>query len=159
MATTPTEDEHQREEGHLRRLGRLLAGRTTISLVFLVADDDAVRDRIEADISALWGGETVRIEREDEASTDALIERLAGVAAAGPVQVTEPGAWPEGFKMFCRRLNYGRPKFGEQVRRGLLMWITTAELKELSQEASDFWCWRSAILDFTGNETDTSPSV
>ena len=144
----------QTEEQHLRRLRRLLDGRTTFTLVFLVADENAERERIGARIASLMGGETVRIGADDEASTTSLLGRLAGEAAAGPVQVVEPGAWPEGFRTFCHRLNYGRPKFGEQVRRGLLMWMSTAELKELSQQAGDFWCWRSAILDFTGGETD-----
>ena len=100
-----------------------------------------------------------RIGAGDEASTPALVGRLAGKVAAGPVQVVEPGTWPEGFKMFCRRLNYRRPSFGEQVRRGLLMWMSTAQLKELSWHAGDFWCWRSAILDFNGSEAGEGPPL
>ena len=45
------------EEQHLRRLGRLLDGRTTFTLVFLVADDDAERERIAARIAGHLGGE------------------------------------------------------------------------------------------------------
>ena len=133
----------------------MLDGRTTFALVFLVADESAKRERIRTRIAGLLGGQTVRIGSGDEASTPALLGRLAGDAAAGPVQVVEAGTWPEGFKIFCRRLNYGRPEFAKQIRRGLLIWTSTAELKELSHEAGDFWCWRSAILDFSGNETDT----
>lgn len=130
----------QTEEQHLR----LLDGRTRFTLVFLVADENTERERIGARIASLMGGETVRIEADDEVSTASLLGWLAGEATAGPVQVIEPGAWPEGFRTFSHRLNYGRPKFGEQARRGLLMWMSTAEIKELSQQAGDFRGWRSA---------------
>lgn len=100
------------EEQHLRRLARLLDGRETFTLVFMVHDEGSERDRIAQRILDEAGGEIVRTGPDDKASTTALLERLAGEASQasqGPVQVVEPGAWPEGFRSLCHRLNYGRP--------------------------------------------------
>ena len=127
-----------------------------------------VRERGRLPPDALPGrgpaGSQRRTERQPHRGRRRGVDTSAGRPARrqsrrGPGAGGRAPTWPEGFKMFCRRLNYRRPSFDEQVRRGLLMWMSTAQLKELSWHAGDFWCWRSAILDFNGSEAGEGPPL
>ena len=140
-ATWPLYSEHS---GPFLRLQRLVRGRQSFTLCFLVYSDSAYRDKT-ADFLSMQLGARVRvsIDRDTRIGTEELFIRLSADPDRGPVQLIGLERWPEGIDNLLLRLNHRREALAERCSRPLLVWVPARHLGVVATGAADLWAWRS----------------
>ena len=136
--------------GAFLRLQRMLEGRRSFTLCFLMYSDSAYRDRV-ADFLAerLCARVRVTIDPDAAIGTEALFEKLSADRRDRPAQLIGLERWPEGLDDLLARLNYRRGALAERCTRPLLVWVLSRHLRSVATRAADLWAWRSGVFDFT----------
>ena len=115
--------------GPTERLKRLLDGRKSFTLCFLVYETEGERAAIAARLADEIGArEIVRFTDREMRSNRAVVEKLRGSGSSTPVQVMDPDRWPEGIETLAYRLNLGRELLTERCQRPILIWARDAEV-------------------------------
>ena len=151
--TRPLRSEHS---GAFLRLQRLLEGRRSFTLCFLIYSDSFYRDQAASFLEEQLGAKVrVSIDGDISIGTEDLFERLNAAPLGAPSQLMGLEHWPEGIDNLLTRLNYRREALAERCTRPLLFWVLSRDLNEVAIKAADLWAWRSGVFDFT-LPTDTS---
>ena len=126
--------------GAFLRLQRMLEGRRSFTLCFLMYSDSAYRDRV-ADFLAerLCARVRVTIDPDAAIGTEALFEKLSADRRDRPAQLIGLERWPEGLDDLLARLNYRRGALAERCTRPLLVWIQSQHLRSVATRAADLW--------------------
>lgn len=144
--TWDLESEHS---GDLLRLGRLLQGRSSFTLVVLQYSDSVYRGRVNRYLAHLWREAPTVDAREVDGEFSALEDRLADAAEQhGAVQLVGLEDWPHGPEKLWKAFNYHRELIAERCPVPLLVWVLQGRVREMALEAPDFWSWRSGVFDF-----------
>ena len=146
-AIWPLRSEHS---GAFLRLQRLLEGRQSFTLCFLIYSDSFYRDQAASFLEERMGARVrVSIDPDTSIGTEDLFERLNAAPRSGPAQLVGLDQWPEGIDNLLTRLNYRREALAERCKRPLLFWVLSRDLNEVTTKAADLWAWRSGVFDFT----------
>ena len=136
--------------GAFLRLQRLLEGRRSFTLCFLIYSDSFYRDQAARFLEERLGAKVcVSIDRDTSIGTEDLFERLDADPLGAPSQLMGLEHWPEGIDNLLTRLNYRREALAERCTRPLLFWVLSRDLNKITIKAADLWAWRSGVFDFT----------
>ena len=155
-ATWTLRSEHS---GAFLRLQRLLEGRQSFTLCFLIYSDSFYRDQAASFLEKRLSAQVrVSIDRETSIGTEDLFERLNAAPLSSPSQLMGLEHWPEGLDNLLTRLNYRREALAERCARPLLFWVLSKDLDKVATRAADLWAWRSGVFDFA-LPPDASPRL
>lgn len=132
-----------------RPVERLLTGRDSLTVCAGLQDRRAAAAHQRA---AAGDGRQVgnlHLREQDDPSTSALVERLAGPKGAGPIEVRDIGRWPGGAGDFAQRLNGAREHLREECPRPVLVWASDAEATSFAKADARMGTWHSGMFDFS----------
>ena len=143
-----TREPGRRMRGPAERLKRLLDGRRSFTLCFLIYETEAGRrERAAALADEMGAREIVRFTEHEARSNRAVVEKLRGTGSSTPVQVMDPDRWPEGLETLAYRLNLGRELLTERCQRPILIWARDAEVTTFAKKSADLWAVSSGTYD------------
>ena len=141
--------------GPTERLKRLLDGRKSFTLCFLVYETEGERAATAARLAEEIGArEIVRFTDREVRSNRAVVEKLRGSGSSTPVQVMDPDRWPEGLETLAYRLNLGRELLTERCQRPILIWARNAEVRMFAKKSADLWAFSSGTYDLRRHEPE-----
>ncbi len=143
-----------------RRLQRVCTGRETFTLCLLTYDNTRQRDALAAQLAESTRAKTiVELTPDDEASTDALIKRMAIEPGSPGVQVVGAERWPEGLENLAYRLNLARPNVCEQCQGPVVIWLQDDDVGTFLTNAGDFCEFRAGIFEFHKSVVDEAQEL
>lgn len=142
------------EANTARRLERMIANRTTITMCYLTYGSDEQRERIAAHAAERLGAERTSLGEARSDTTQELVRLLGGPAGAPPLQATDPGAWPGGARTLGETLAIARDTMRNECQRPVLVTGTDAEINEMLQGGEDLHGWSCGTYDFAADERE-----
>ena len=136
--------------GVFLRLQRILRGRDSFTLCFLVYSDSTYCATVASFLGARLGATAeITIDRSWQGGTEQLLERIRVADNGRAVQLFGFHRWPEGLDDLLARLNHRRESIAEQFPHPLLVWARSDDLPAIATRAADLWAWRTGVFDFT----------
>ena len=133
----------------IQRLKRLLEGRRSFTLCFLIYETEAARSATAARLADELGArEIVRFTGDERTmSNEAVVEKVRGSGSGAPVQVMDPDRWPEGLETLVYRLNLARELLTERCRHPILIWARDTEVTTFATKSADLWAFSSGTYN------------
>ncbi|NOS88980.1 MAG: tetratricopeptide repeat protein [Methylococcaceae bacterium] len=83
-------------------------------------------------------------------SEDIVATLKATAATASVIHIIDTQCWFDDSKDYSllHRLNQRREWLAQHVDRGLVIWLSVAQVSHFAHEAADLWAWRKALVNF-----------
>lgn len=83
-------------------------------------------------------------------SEDIVATLKATAATASVIHIIDTQCWFDDSNDYSllHRLNQRREWLAQHVDRGLVIWLSVAQVSHFAHEAADLWAWRKAVVNF-----------
>ena len=140
-----TDQLDSRHSGAILRLINLLDDGKQFCWVLAEYNNSRYRDLVISELARHYPEQAI----VSGAADDLLATLQQSAAHASVIHIIDTQGWfDDGASVLIHRLNQRREWLAQQVNRGMVVWLSAAQVNTFAHAAPDLWAWRKAVVDF-----------
>jgi tetratricopeptide (TPR) repeat protein len=149
-----TQNLDSRHSGAVLQLTSLLEEGDRFCFILVQFNDDAYRDLVIAELASHYPEQAIVSVTANQDLLATLQQTAQSASVIHLIDTTESRSDQAAFYALLQRLNQRREWLAEHVNRGMVLWLSSAQISAFARHAPDLWAWRKAVVNFCNSVED-----